>query len=242
MVQADTHRLLIRRGSARQRASAPQGSGARDLVVASSGPGMDPQLRRAIDVAIAGVAVFFLLPLLGLISVAIWLQDGGPVIYSQLRVGRNGDLFHCLKFRSMRQNAQAELERLLANNPHARAEWHRSRKLRNDPRITPVGRLLRKSSLDELPQLFNVLNGSMNLVGPRPIVPEEAALYGHRIASYQSVLPGITGLWQIGGRNDVSYRRRVALDHLYVRHRTLMFDLKILMMTIPAVVLRKGSY
>jgi lipopolysaccharide/colanic/teichoic acid biosynthesis glycosyltransferase len=199
-------------------------------------------VRRAMDIVVAGMTILFILPLLVMICMLVWLQDGGAPIYAQERVGRGGRVFRCYKFRSMVVDSRARLERLLTESPEAREEWERDHKLRRDPRITPIGGFLRKSSLDELPQLFNVLGGSMSLVGPRPIVAAEVARYGRRIIHYYAVRPGITGLWQISGRNDVSYRRRVALDCAYVKHRSLMLDLRILTATVPIVLLRRGSY
>jgi lipopolysaccharide/colanic/teichoic acid biosynthesis glycosyltransferase len=139
-------------------------------------------------------------------------------------------------------DSDARLRQLLAESPEARAEWERDHKLRNDPRITALGSFLRRSSLDELPQLFNVLTGEMSLVGPRPIVTAEVKRYGRRFGHYCSVRPGITGLWQVSGRNDVSYRRRVAIDTCYAQRQSLALDLRILVATIPSVLLRKGSY
>lgn len=199
-------------------------------------------VRRATDILIAGGTILFILPLLALISILVWLQDGGAPIYAQERIGRGGRIFRCYKFRSMVVDSRARLERLLTESPEAREEWERDHKLRRDPRITPIGGFLRKSSLDELPQLFNVIGGSMSLVGPRPIVASEVARYGRRIIQYYAVRPGITGLWQVSGRSDVSYRRRVALDCAYVKHRSLMMDLKILTATVPIVLMRRGSY
>lgn len=203
---------------------------------------LDDFLRRAIDVSVAFSAILFISPLLVVISALVWLQDGGPPIYAQERMGRGGKSFKCYKFRSMVIDSRARLERLLAESPEAREEWARDHKLRKDPRITGLGGFLRQSSLDELPQLFNVLEGAMSLVGPRPIVAAEVRRYGWRIQHYYAVRPGITGLWQISGRNDVSYRRRVALDCAYVKNRSVLMDLKILLGTIPSVLLRKGSY
>ncbi len=199
-------------------------------------------VRRTTDIVIAGLAILFILPLLVSISLMVWLQDGGAPIYAQERIGRGGRVFRCYKFRSMVVDSRARLERLLTESAAAREEWARDHKLRRDPRITPIGAFLRKSSLDELPQLFNVLGGTMSLVGPRPIVAAEVARYGRRIIHYYAVRPGITGLWQISGRNDVSYRRRVALDCAYVKHRSLMLDLRILTVTVPIVLMRRGSY
>lgn len=197
---------------------------------------------RLLDIVLATLALVFLAPLLGVVAVAVWLQDGGSCIYAQSRVGRGGETFKCLKFRSMLVDADKRLAELLATDPQARAEWDRDHKLRQDPRITALGSFLRRSSVDEIPQLVNVIRGEMSLVGPRPIVAAEVRRYGHYFRDYCSVTPGITGLWQVSGRNDVSYRRRVALDVTYARNKSLMLDLKILLATIPAVLLRRGSY
>jgi len=139
-------------------------------------------------------------------------------------------------------DSEQRLKELLASNPDARAEWARDFKLRRDPRITPIGNFLRKTSIDELPQLLNVLRGEMSIVGPRPIVEGEIERYGRYFADYSRVKPGITGLWQVSGRNNVHYRRRVALDVTYARNKSLALDLRILAMTVPAVLLAKGSY
>ena len=195
-----------------------------------------------VNVSIATLALLFILPLMLLVALAIFLQDGGPVVFAHRRVGRNGRHFHCLKFRSMASDAQARLADLLARDPVAREEWARDHKLKNDPRITRLGSFLRKSSLDELPQLLNVLRGEMSLVGPRPIVDDEVSKYGRRFQHYCAVKPGITGLWQVSGRNDVSYRTRVALDCTYARSKSLPLDLWIMVATVPAVLCRRGSY
>jgi exopolysaccharide production protein ExoY len=195
-----------------------------------------------VNVSIATLALLFILPLMLLVALAIFLQDGGPVVFAHRRVGRNGRHFHCLKFRSMAADAETRLADLLARDPAAREEWARDHKLKNDPRITKLGHFLRKSSLDELPQLFNVLRGEMSLVGPRPIVDAEVCKYGSRFQHYCAVKPGITGLWQVSGRNDVSYRTRVALDCTYARSKSLPLDLWIMVATVPAVLCRRGSY
>lgn len=195
-----------------------------------------------VNVSIATLALIFILPLMLLVALAIFLQDGGPVVFAHRRVGRNGRHFHCLKFRSMAADAEARLADLLARDPVAREEWAQDHKLKNDPRITRLGAFLRKSSLDELPQLVNVLRGEMSLVGPRPIVDDEVSKYGRRFQHYCAVKPGITGLWQVSGRNDVSYRTRVALDCTYARSKSLALDLWIMVATVPAVLCRRGSY
>jgi lipopolysaccharide/colanic/teichoic acid biosynthesis glycosyltransferase len=194
------------------------------------------------DVAIVLLALLFFLPLMLVIAAIVYATDPGPILFAHRRLGKGGRHFHCLKFRSMAVNAEALLAELLASNPAARAEWARDHKLKNDPRITAVGGFLRRSSLDELPQLFNVLRGEMSLVGPRPIVDAEVLRYGRYFAHYCSVRPGITGLWQVSGRNNVSYRRRVAFDVAYSRSRSALFDAKILAMTVPSVMLARGSY
>lgn len=204
--------------------------------------GLEHTLRRSIDIIIASGALLFLLPIMVLISLGVWLQDGGPIFFAHKRIGRDGRAFRCLKFRSMLTNADARLQHLLAASAEARREWECDHKLRDDPRITAFGAFLRRSSLDELPQLLNVLSGDMSLVGPRPIVDAEVQRYGRRFSHYCSVRPGITGLWQVSGRNDVSYRRRVAIDTFYASHQSLGLDLRILFATIPSVLLRKGSY
>ena len=195
-----------------------------------------------VNFSLAFVMLAFCAPLMALTALAIYIYDGGPVLFAHRRIGREGQPFRCLKFRSMAVDAEARLERLLANDAAARREWEADHKLRSDPRVTPLGRFLRKTSLDELPQLINVVRGEMNLVGPRPVVQAEAQKYGRRFAHYCAVRPGITGLWQVSGRNDVSYGRRVALDVLYTRRKSFRLDLAILLRTVPAVLMRNGSY
>jgi len=197
---------------------------------------------RALDLFIALSVLLFTLPLLTVLFLSIRLSDGGPAIFRQSRIGQSGRTFKCLKFRSMVVNADVRLQALLESDPEARLEWERDQKLREDPRITPFGAFLRKSSLDELPQLLNVLAGDMSIVGPRPIVQAEIQRYGRGFRHYCMVRPGITGLWQVSGRNNTTYRRRVALDRLYTRSKSLSLDLLILIKTVPAVLLRSGSY
>ena len=199
-------------------------------------------LWRAVDIIAALAFLIFFTPLLLAAAAAIKLQDGGPVLFGHTRIGLGGHRFKCLKLRSMVVDADARLAALLECDPVARREWERERKLRNDPRITWLGAFLRKSSIDELPQLLNVLRGEMSLIGPRPIVDAEVPRYGRWFRAYCSVRPGISGLWQVSGRNDVSYRRRVALDVMYVRQRSFMLNVWIALRTVPAVLLREGSY
>ena len=197
---------------------------------------------RLADIVLASVLLAFILPLWLAVALLIKLQDGGPVIFAHRRLGRGGRTFDCLKFRSMVVNSDVRLAQLLQRDPLARAEWEADHKLRKDPRVTPLGNFLRRSSIDELPQLLNVLTGDMSLVGPRPIVAAEVARYGRWFGAYCAVRPGLSGLWQVSGRNDVSYRRRVALDRLYTSRRSLGLYLYILVKTVPAVLMREGSY
>jgi len=196
---------------------------------------------RALDVSFSLVLLVVLLPVLGLIAVAVFVFDPGPVFFAHRRVGRNGIPFDCYKFRSMYVGAEQRLEAVLAADPARRAEWVRDHKLAEDPRITRIGAVLRITSLDELPQLINVLRGDMSLVGPRPIVQAEVARYGRFITAYYSVKPGLTGLWQVTGRSSTTYRRRVATDVFYARSKSVVFDLRILAATVPAVIAARGS-
>ena len=202
----------------------------------------DQILTEIMNVLVAFAVIVFLAPVLFLIAMAVYCQDGGPILFAHRRIGRNGRHFHCLKFRSMAIDAERRLADLLASDPAARAEWERDYKLRRDPRVTALGEFLRKTSLDELPQFLNVLRGDMSIVGPRPIVEAEVCKYGRRFRDYCAVKPGITGLWQVSGRNDTSYRTRVALDCLYAERRSLLLDAKVLAATVPAVLMRRGSY
>lgn len=197
---------------------------------------------RVLDIVLSLAALIVFAPLLVLVGLAVKLTSKGPAVFRHRRIGRDGKEFYCFKFRTMVCDADKRLAELLRDSPAARAEWERDHKLRNDPRITPIGGFLRKASLDELPQIFNVLFGTMSWVGPRPIVAGEVIRYGHRFTAYCKVRPGITGLWQISGRNDTSYRRRVAMDVLYVRTRSPMLYSKIIFGTIPAVLRQSGSY
>jgi Undecaprenyl-phosphate galactose phosphotransferase WbaP len=201
-----------------------------------------PIAKRALDIIGAGVGLVLLAPLFLIVALMV-RADGGPAFFAHQRVGRGGKLFGCLKFRSMVTDSQARLEALLANDPAARAEWEATRKLKNDPRITPIGRFLRSTSLDELPQLINVLRGEMSLVGPRPVQEAEIdRYYGASAAHYMAVRPGITGLWQVSGRSETSYESRVALDVSYVSRPSLLADLSILLRTPVAVVSRRGAH
>jgi exopolysaccharide production protein ExoY len=196
---------------------------------------------RLLDVVIAALLLVLLFPVMMLVAVIIYLVDPGPVIFAHQRIGRDGKAFPCLKFRSMYVGAEQRLKNILDADPVLRQQWERDHKLAVDPRITKIGKFLRVTSLDELPQLFNVLIGDMSMVGPRPIVAGEINRYGRFIVFYYSVRPGLTGLWQVSGRSSTSYRRRVASDVLYARTKSLGFDLKIMAATVPAVLAGQGS-
>ena len=200
------------------------------------------QLIRAIDVTLAALLMMTLLPIMILLGVAIWARDRHSPIYGHRRYGKDGRTFMCYKFRSMAPDSDARLARLLASDPVARAEWHRDHKLRNDPRITTIGRIIRKTSLDELPQFVNILRGEMSLVGPRPIVAAEVSRYGRRYVDYCSMLPGITGIWQISGRNNTDYRRRVAMDSIMARRLSPRLYARILLGTARTVLSGHGAY
>ena len=197
--------------------------------------------KRTFDVVVASVMLFFALPAIFFIAVIMFSTDRGPILFGHERIGHNGKRFRCLKFRSMVTDSQQALARHLEMFPQARAEWEATQKLRDDPRITPIGRFLRVTSLDELPQLLNVIRGDMSLVGPRPIVQDEVVRYAAEIEAYAATRPGITGLWQVSGRSDVDYDQRVRLDSQYVRDWTFAGDLLILVKTVKVVVLRTGS-
>jgi lipopolysaccharide/colanic/teichoic acid biosynthesis glycosyltransferase len=196
--------------------------------------------KRVFDILGASLALFVFGPVMLLIF-SVMAVTGGQPIFIQRRIGRNGKLFSCYKFRTMVKNASCVLAEYLLVNPEARDEWDRTFKLASDPRVTPFGAFLRRSSLDELPQLFNVLAGDMSLVGPRPIVPSEIERYADKIAAYYSCRPGITGLWQVSGRNLVSYSRRVRLDAIYARKQSLWLDVVILFRTVRVVLSGVGA-
>jgi exopolysaccharide production protein ExoY len=198
--------------------------------------------KRIFDLSFAIAFVLLCSPILILLGALLLIAQGRPIFIKHTRVGRGGRRFPCFKFRTMRNDADAILKRHLENNRQASIEWETTRKLKDDPRVTALGRVLRKSSVDELPQLFNVIRGDMSLVGPRPIVEQEVKFYGAAISQYYSVRPGLTGLWQISGRSDVSYGTRVNLDVAYVESASLPRDMMILMKTVSVVLTSKGSY
>jgi Undecaprenyl-phosphate galactose phosphotransferase WbaP len=199
-------------------------------------------LKRMTDVAVSTLALALTLPLLLAIAMAVRCTSRGPALFGHRRIGRHGRPFVAWKFRTMRADADVVLREHLARDPAARREWERDLKLRDDPRVTRVGRWLRRLSLDELPQLWNVLRGEMSVVGPRPIVEKEVGLYGETFRLLALVRPGITGLWQVSGRNDLGYEERVTLDRFYVRHWSTCLDVYILARTVVALLSRRGAY
>ncbi len=199
-------------------------------------------IKRTFDLGVALVVALCFLPLFLTLYTLVRLSSPGPVFYGQRRIGRGHRMFTAWKFRSMVPNADEVLEQHLERDPAMRAEWERDRKLKRDPRVTAIGRVMRKTSLDELPQLWNVLSGEMSLVGPRPIVMAEVERYGHRYQHYRRVTPGITGLWQISGRNNTTYQRRTEIDEYYVRNWSVSMDLYILYRTVKTVLFTEGAY
>lgn len=199
-------------------------------------------IKRFFDLICVFLGLIILSPLFIILAVIIKTSSQGKVFYYHKRIGRYGKEFNCIKFRTMYPNSHEMLKEILNNDPNARLEWQKDFKLKDDPRITPVGRWLRKTSLDELPQLFNVLKGEMSLVGPRPIVKDEIERYQDGYYYYQLVLPGVTGLWQVSGRNDTDYFDRVRLDEWYVKNWSLWYDIVILLKTVMVVIKRTGAY
>jgi exopolysaccharide production protein ExoY len=198
--------------------------------------------KRAVDIVGSLALLTLSLPLMLLVALATRLDSPGPVLFSQRRMGQHGNTFLVWKFRTMVIDAQERLESYLQANPELRAEWEAIQKLKNDPRVTPLGRFLRRTSLDELPQFWNVLMGDMSLIGPRPIVYGEIVRFGPFYRYYRGVRPGITGLWQVSGRSDTSYQQRVALDARYVREWSMRLDAWILWKTVGVVLHPRGAY
>jgi exopolysaccharide production protein ExoY len=198
--------------------------------------------KRVVDIVLALSAIVLLAPLLVICFVLTVSTSPGPVLFRHRRVGFNGKHFDCLKFRTMVTDAPERLYQLLSSDPAAAAEWTANRKLRNDPRVTAIGAILRKSSLDELPQLFNVLRGEMSIVGPRPVTDEELERYASSIDAYLMCRPGITGLWQVSGRSKTTYDKRVACDTFYARSWSMALDAKIVIVTIPSLIVNDGAF
>ena len=199
-------------------------------------------IKRIMDITGSGLGLLFLLPWFLLFGLLIRLDSPGQIFYRQVRMGKNGKPIQVIKFRSMFQNADQVLQQKLSSDPQIKEEWHRYQKIKKDPRITRVGAFMRKYSLDELPQLWNVFVGEMSLVGPRPILLNQADLYGDGLCDYQRVSPGLTGWWQVSGRNQTTFIRRAQLDMEYIQKWSLWLDIYILIMTIKTVLLREGAY
>ena len=199
-------------------------------------------LRRIFDISIILIASPYILLFFLIISIFIALDSEGGVLYRQTRIGKGGRKFKALKFRTMIQNADQILQRYLDESPELKAEWSATHKLKRDPRVTRVGKVLRKLSLDELPQFWNIIIGDMGLIGPRPIVEAEIERYGKCFELYKQARPGLTGLWQVSGRSDTSYQRRVELDEYYLLNRSIKLDFQILIKTVYVVLGRKGAY
>jgi exopolysaccharide production protein ExoY len=219
-------------------------SPAMDIALRTRGTEEGPvggKFKRAMDILLALSALIVLLPIIGMVLLLLRISSRDPAIFGHQRVGYRGKSFKCFKFRTMVSNGDQVLADHFVRFPAARAEWEADRKLRDDPRVTPVGRILRSSSLDELPQIFNVLQGSMSIVGPRPIVSAEIEKYGAAYGSYQSCRPGITGLWQVSGRSNCGYEQRVALDDSYARTWSVLRDCWIIWKTVGVVIKREGS-
>jgi exopolysaccharide production protein ExoY len=200
-------------------------------------------VKRIFDFLFSVTVLSLLLPFLALIAAAIKIKSPGPILFSHTRIGRGGRPFQCLKFRSMYIDAEERLEKLLASDAALRNEWDRTHKLKNDPRILPFGEFLRKTSLDELPQFWNVIKGDLSVVGPRPVVQKEVSQhFGAKAAKILSIRPGITGLWQTSGRSSLSYPERVALEATYVERRSFLLDLQLVLRTVPAMLSARGAY
>lgn len=201
-------------------------------------------LKRIFDLLFSFICLVLGAPLFLLIGALIYFTSPGKILYAQLRLGRGGVPFRCYKFRTMHPDADKRLQDLLTAHPELRKEWEETFKLKQDPRITPIGAFLRKTSLDELPQFWNVLKGDLSIVGPRPIVKEEAEkFFREKISKILSVRPGVTGLWQVSGRSNIScYYTRIALDEFYVDNQSFLFDLRLIAKTIPAILFSKGAY
>jgi Undecaprenyl-phosphate galactose phosphotransferase WbaP len=202
----------------------------------------DRLLKRSLDIVVSLFSLILAFPALALIAILIKLDSPGPLLYHHLRVGKDGQWIKVLKFRTMVCNADQVLEEYLKKHPELRAEWEEFQKLKNDPRVTNVGRFLRRFSLDEVPQFWNILKGQMSLVGPRPIVGDEIKNYKDVFTLYKRVHPGLTGLWQVSGRNDTKYDERVRYDEYYIRNWSIWLDFYILIRTVWVVLERKGAY
>ena len=202
----------------------------------TTNPPLGGLLKRIMDLVIASTALVMAAPVMIVVALLIRITAGGPAVFSHSRIGFGGKPFNCYKFRSMVANSEEVLKAYLEANPDAGMEWEETQKIKNDPRVTFLGWMLRKSSLDELPQLFNIIRGDMSCVGPRPIVKDELNRYGDHVGEYLRTRPGLTGLWQVSGRSSMDYAGRVALDSQYVRNWSVWLDIVILFRTIFAVM------
>lgn len=200
-------------------------------------------IKRIFDIIFSVLIFLSFFPVFLLIILAVKLSSRGPIFYSHERLGRGGIPFSCYKFRTMYSDSKERLDELLNSSPELRKEWEETFKLKNDPRITPIGKFLRKSSLDELPQFWNVLKGDLSVVGPRPVVLQEMQKhFGEKAIVILSIRPGLTGIWQVSGRNDTAYTQRIQLDEMYVDTQSLLLDLKLIAKTIPAMLSSRGAY
>lgn len=201
-------------------------------------------IKRIFDILFSLTVLILFSPLFLMIALAIFITSPGNIIYSHQRIGRGGKPFPCYKFRTMYQDADLRLKEILEKNPVLKEEWEKTYKLKNDPRITPIGAFLRKTSMDELPQFWNVLKGDLSVVGPRPVVEEEINKYfGHKALKILSMRPGLTGPWQVSGRSDITcYKKRIELDEFYIEKQSFFFDVVLIAKTIPAIIQSKGAY
>lgn len=200
-------------------------------------------IKRIFDILFSLSILLLFSPVLFLIAIATRLTSKGPIFYAHKRVGRGAKLFNCYKFRTMYKDADKRLEDLLNKDAQLKKEWEASYKLKKDPRVTPIGTFLRKTSLDEFPQFWNVLKGDLSIVGPRPVIRDEMIkYYGEKAAKILSIRPGLTGLWQVSGRSDTSYSKRVLLDEEYINNQSLALDIKLVLKTIPVMISSKGAY
>ncbi len=200
-------------------------------------------IKRIFDILFSLLFLLIFTPLFCIITLAVKCSSQGDIFYKHVRIGRGGKRFYCYKFRTMYPNADERLAQLLDSDNTLREEWEKNYKLKNDPRITPIGHLLRRTSLDELPQFFNALKGDLSIVGPRPLVQDEVIRYfGPKATKILSIRPGITGLWQTSGRNDVSYQSRIQLDEHYINNQSLVLDLILILKTIPVIIFQRGAY
>ena len=203
----------------------------------------EPFYKRPFDIIFSLFAIIITLPISVPIMLIVKLTDGGNIFYGHTRIGKNGKPFKIFKFRSMYMNADKKLKEILETNPKAKKEWEQNFKLKNDPRITPIGNFLRKSSLDELPQFINSLKGDMSVVGPRPVIQKELdKYYKDKAEIYKKVRPGVTGYWQVEGRSDTDYEERVKMDEEYIKNQSFLWDLKIIFQTISVMVSGRGAY